>query len=87
MSLIWQSWELYKEHQYNNSMMNETPNYPYLAGFLGSSMTAENILMRMKHNHNYDTGSESEQEELRLALDLACKAILKEADEGAQEMR
>jgi len=63
--------------------MKEKPNYPYLSGFLGSSMTAENILMRMKHNHNYDTGSESEQEELRAALDLACKAILKEAHVGA----
>ena len=66
-------------------MMNETPNYPYLSGFLGSSMTAENILMRMKHNHNYDTGSESEQEALRVTLDLECKAILKEAHEGALE--
>ena len=66
-------------------MMNETPNYPYLSGFLESSMTAENLLMRMKHNHNYDTGSESNQKELRLALDLACKAILKEAHESSRE--
>jgi hypothetical protein len=65
--------------------MNETPNYPYLSGFLESSMTAENLLMRMKHRHGYDTGSESNQKELRLALDLACKAILKEAHESSRD--
>ena len=42
--------------------------------------------MRMKFNHGYDPGSDSKQEELLAALDLACKDILQEANEGAREM-
>jgi len=66
-------------------MMNETPNYAYLHGYLSSSLSGESILMRMKYNHGYDPGSDSKQEELLEALEQVCKDILQEANEGALE--
>ena len=64
-------------------MNNKPPNYPYLSGFLESSMTAENLMLRMKHHHGYNTSSESEREKLRVALEQVCEAILKEAYESS----
>ena len=64
--------------------MNEKPNYAYLHGYLSSSLSAESILMRMKFNHGYDPGSDKKQEELLEALDLVCKDILQEANEGSK---
>ena len=68
-------------------MNNQPPNYAYLHGYLSSSLSAESILMRMKFNHGYDPGSDSKQKELLEALDLVCKDILQEANEGALEMQ
>ena len=68
-------------------MNNQPPNYAYLHGYLSSSLDANSILMRMKYKHGYDTGTDEQERELRKALDLACRAILQEANEGALEMQ